>query len=100
MMIDVKLQGKEVLMKIINNYTLSNPGAFQGKINPELVKKIQNPDKDFNLQILKDAFVKEKRELSKEDRKILKEAAKKDIMQDLKVYAERIANEYLAKSKI
>ncbi len=85
-------------MKITNNYTLSNPGTFQGRIKPELVKKLQNPEKDVNLQILKDAFTKEKRELSKEDREILKEATKKDIMQDIKLYAERIANEYLAKN--
>lgn len=85
-------------MKITNNYTsLTNPRTFQGKINSELVKKLQNPDKDFNLKIIKDAFTKEKRELSKEDREILKEATKKDIMQDLELYAERIANEYLAK---
>ena len=36
-------------MKITNNYTLTNTETFQGKNNPELVKKLQNPDKDFNL---------------------------------------------------
>ena len=84
-------------MKITNNYTLSKPRTFQGKINPEMLKKLQNPDKDFNLKIIKDTFAKEKRELSKEDREILKEATKKDIMQDIELYAERIANEYLVK---
>ena len=85
-------------MKITNNYTLSNTGIFKGKINPELVKDLQNLDKDINLKIVKDAIFKRKKELSNEDREILKEAAKKDIMQDLKLYAERIANEYLAKN--
>ncbi len=87
-------------MKITNNCSsLSNPAAFQGKINPELVKKIQNPNREFNLQILKDSFAKEKLELSKEDREILKEAAKRDFIEDLKIYADRLATEYLAKNK-
>ncbi len=90
-------------MRITNNCSLSNPAAFQGKINPELVKKLQNPDRDFNLQILKDSFTKRKTELLKEDRELLKEVTKKDIMEDymqyIKSYADRLAAEYLSKNK-
>lgn len=85
-------------MKITNNYTLSNQGAFQGKINPELVKKLANPDREINLQIIKDGFEKRKKEVSGEVSKELREALKRDMLQTMKLYAEYFANEYLAKN--
>ena len=86
---------RKYLMKITNNCSLTNPAAFQGKINPELVKKLQNPDKDFNLQIFKDSFTIRKPKLLKENRELLKE----DYMQFIMSYANRLAAEYLAKNK-